>query len=570
MTLRLDEAQTFPVLLVEDNRGDARLVQELLKDADTGTFEVLHVERLADARQSLMESGAGCVLLDLSLPDASRLEALMQLRAAAPDVPIVILSGLQDELLAIKAVQEGAQDYLVKGRVDGHAIGRSITYAVERKHAEMELSHKAMHDALTGLPNRTLFLDRLKHAVMRAKRHHSVMAVMFVDLNGFKPINDTHGHEVGDRLLVALAGRLQEGLRGSDTAARFGGDEFMILCEDVSGLQDVISIAQRILGTIEEPFVIGDERLQVRASMGIAITDGKGDTAESLIRNADTAMYGAKEQGVPFEVFDEDIRTRVRERVEMERQLRRSVHEGDFRLIYQPQVDLNTGEIVGLEALLRWDHPTQGLVEPSEFLWLAEETGLMTRIGDWLLQETCRQAAQWQESGPSHTPLRVCVNLAPRQHGDPGLVDTVRRIVDEAGIDPSSLCLGITERVVMSDADSAIETLRALKSLGVVLSIDDFGSSESSLGALKRFPLDVLKVDRSFVSGLGEDGEDDAIVAAVINMAHALDILTVADGVETREQVDRLKSFGCDVGQGHYFARPRPAEAIAELLGAVV
>jgi diguanylate cyclase (GGDEF)-like protein len=569
MTLRLDEAQTFPVLLVEDNRGDARLVQELLKEAETGRFVVSHVERLEDARQSLMESGAGCVLLDLSLPDASRLEALMQLRAAAPDVPIVILSGLQDELLAVKAVQEGAQDYLVKGRVDGHAIGRSITYAVERKHAEMELSHKAMHDALTGLPNRTLFLDRLKLAVMRAKRaHHSVMAVMFVDLDGFKPINDTYGHEIGDQLLVALAGRLHDGLRASDTAARFGGDEFMILCEDVTGLQDVISIAQRILGAIEEPFVVGNERLEVRASMGIAITDGKGDTAESLIRNADAAMYGAKEQGVQFEVFDDDIRTRVRERVEMERQLRRAVQEGDFRLLYQPQVDLRSGEIVGLEALLRWDHPTQGLIEPGEFLWLAEETGLINRIGDWVLEETCLQAAQWRESGPRRTPLRVCVNLSARQHADPGLVETVRRIVAEAGIDPSSLCLGITERVVMSDADAAIEMLRALKSLGVVISIDDFGSSESSLGALKRFPIDVLKVDRSFVSGLGEDGEDAAIVGAVINMAHALGILTVADGVESREQVEHLKSFGCDVGQGHFFARPRPVEAIGELLGA--
>jgi diguanylate cyclase len=570
MTLRLDEAQTFPVLLVEDNRGDARLVQELLREAESGRFEVSHVERLADARQSLMETGAGCVLLDLSLPDASRLEALMQLRAAAPDVPIVILSGLQDELLAVKAVQEGAQDYLVKGRVDGHAIGRSITYAVERKHAEMELSQKAMHDALTGLPNRTLFIDRLKHAVIRAKRHHSVMAVMFVDLDGFKPINDRYGHAAGDQLLVALAGRLQDGLRASDTAARFGGDEFMILCEDVVGLQDVISIAQRILGSIGEPFMVGDERIEVRASMGIAITDGKGDTAEALIRNADTAMYGAKEQGVPFEVFDDDIRTRVQERVEMERQLRRAVQEGDFRLLYQPQVDMRSGEIVGLEALLRWDHPTQGLVEPGEFHWLAEETGLINKIGDWVLEETCRQAAQWHESGPSRSPLRVCVNLAARQHADPALVETVRRIVDEAGIEPSSLCLGITERVVMSDEEAAVRTLEALKDLGVNISIDDFGSSESSLGALKRFPLDVLKVDRSFVSGLGEEGDDAAIVAAVINMAHALDILTVADGVETREQVEHLKTFGCDVGQGHYFARPRPAEAIAELLGAAV
>jgi diguanylate cyclase (GGDEF)-like protein len=570
MTLRLDEAPTFPVLLVEDNRGDARLVQELLEEAESGRFEVSHVERLADARQSLMETGAGCVLLDLSLPDASRLEALMQLRAAAPDVPIVILSGLQDELLAIKAVQEGAQDYLVKGRVDGNAIGRSITYAVERKHAEMELSHQAMHDALTGLPNRTLFMDRLKLAVRRAKRHHTVMAVMFVDLDGFKPINDIYGHDIGDRLLVALAARLQEGLRASDTAARFGGDEFMILCEDVAGLQDVISIAQRLLGAIGEPFMVGDERLEVQASMGIAITDGKGDTAETLIRNADTAMYGAKEQGVPFEVFDDDIRTRVKERVEMERQLRRAVQEGDFRLLYQPQVDMRSGEIVGLEALLRWDHPTHGLIEPGEFLWLAEETGLINKIGDWVLEETCRQAAQWREAGPSRTPLRVCVNLSARHHARPGLVATVRQIVGEAGIDPSSLCLGITERVVMSDEEAAVQTLHALKDLGVRISIDDFGSSESSLGALKRFPLDVLKVDRSFVSGLGQEGDDAAIVAAVINMAHALGILTVADGVETREQVEHLKTFGCDVGQGQYFARPRPAEAIAELLGAVV
>jgi diguanylate cyclase len=576
MTLRPDDVRSFPVLLVEDNRGDARLVQELLKDAENA-YQVSHVERLADARQRLMESGAGCVLLDLSLPDASRLEALMQLRAAAPDVPIVILSGLQDELLAVKAVQEGAQDYLVKGRVDGHAIGRSITYAVERKHAELELSHKAMHDALTGLPNRTLFLDRLKHAVTRAKRHHSLMAVMFLDLDGFKPINDGYGHGVGDQLLVALAGRLQDGLRGSDTAARFGGDEFMILCEDVAGLQDVVSIAQRILSSIQEPFVLGDERVEVQASMGIAISDGKGDSAETLIRNADTAMYKAKEQGAQFEVFDDDIRTRVRERVEMERQLEHAVHEGDFRFLYQPQVDLRSGEIVGLEALLRWDHPTRGLIEPSEFMWLAEETGLLTRIGDWVLQESCRQASVWREAGPGGTPLKVSVSLSARQHTDPGLVATVRRIVAAAGVDPSSLCLAITEGVVIgdveSDAHAALSTLQALKDLGVTICVGDFGAGRSSLSALKRLPIDALKVDRSFVTGLDEQGEDAAedaaIVSGVIGMAHALGIRTIADGVETRVQVEHLKSFGCDVGQGTYFTRARPAEAIAELLGAV-
>jgi diguanylate cyclase len=570
VTLRPDEPKTFPVLLVEDNKGDARLVQELLREADSGRFEVSHVERLADARQRLMETGAGCVLLDLSLPDASRLEALMQLRAAAPDVPIVILSGLQDELLAVKAVQEGAQDYLVKGRVDGHAIGRSITYAVERKAAEMELSHRAMHDALTGLPNRTLFLDRLKHAVMRAKRHHNPIGVMFIDVDTFKPINDSYGHDVGDQVLVALAGRLADGLRASDTAARFGGDEFMVLCEDVAGPEDVLHIAQRVLRAIEEPVVVGDERLSVRASMGVAIANGRGDTAESLIRNADAAMYGAKEAGTQLEVFDDGVRTRVDERLELERQLRRAVHEGDFRLLYQPQVDLRSGEVVGLEALLRWDHPERGLIEPPEFAWLAEETGVMKAIGDWVLEESCRHASEWREAGPGRTPLRICINLSAGQHTDPELAGTIRRVIGEAGIDPACLCLEITESVLMRDAEAAIETLRALKEVGVTIGMDDFGSSQSSLASLKRFPLDVIKVDRSFVAGLGDeapDGEDAAIVKAVINMAHALRLKTVADGVETPEQLEYLKSIGCDIGQGHYLARPRPSEAIGELLG---
>ncbi len=568
MTLRPDEDQSFPVLLVEDNRGDARLIQELLKEVESTRFEVLHVERLADARQTLIEAGAGCVLLDLSLPDASRLEALMQLRAAAPDVPIVILSGLQDELLAVKAVQEGAQDYLVKGRVDGPAIGRSITYAIERKHAEMELSHRAMHDALTGLPNRTLFLDRLKQAVVRTKRHRTILALMLLDLRGFKPINDIHGREVGDHLLVALAGRLQDALRASDTAARFSGDEFMILCEDVSGLQDVIAIAKRVLGELKEPFVFGDVQLDVGVSMGIAISDGRSDTAESLIRDADAAMYRARDQGVPFEVFEDDVLTRAREQIEMQRRLERSVEAGDLRLLYQPQVDLRNGQIVGLEAMLRWDHPDHGLLEPAEFLWLAEETWLIDRIGDWVLQEACRRAAQWRDAGPTRSPMRVCVDLLTSRLTD-RLVESVRRIVEGAGVDASSLCLGINERILMSDADSALETLQALKELGVMISIDDFGSSESSLGALKRFPLDLLRIDRSFVSGLGEDEEDGAIVTGVISMAHALQILTVADGVETRQQFEYLKSAGCDVGQGQYFAPPRRAEAIAELFGKV-
>jgi diguanylate cyclase len=559
-----EQDKTFQVLLVEDNPGDARLVQELL--SETGSqFELSHVATLTDARHQLMTQGADCVLLDLSLPDASRLEAPMQLRAAAPDVPIVILSGLQDELLAIKAVQEGAQDYLVKGRVDGAAIGRSITYASERKGLEMQMAHKAMHDALTELPNRTLFQDRLKHAVMRAKRHESLLGVMFIDLDGFKPINDGLGHDLGDLLLKALGRRLQEGLRASDTAARFGGDEFMVLCEDVADEQHVISIAERLQGAIAEPFMIEGHELSVSSSMGIVVSSGHDESAESLVRNADAAMYRAKRQGVAYEVFDDGMRSRVRARARTESDLHRAIEEREFRLLYQPQVDLRSGRIVGLEALLRWDHPERGVVEPSEFLWLAEETGLITKIGEFALRQACLQARAWGAHNGS--PLQVSVNLSARQHLDAGLVDLVERILTETRTEPETLCLEITESVVVNDADNAGATLRALKELGVKLSIDEFGTGHSSLGSLKRIPLDMVKVDSSFVSGLGTDTEDAAIVTAIINLAHSLGLVTVADGVETKEQVDELRTLGCDIGQGFYFARPRPSDAIAELLG---
>jgi diguanylate cyclase (GGDEF)-like protein len=558
------ESKTFRVLLVEDNPGDARLVKELLVDAG-GEFELTHVSTLTDARQELMSVGADCVLLDLSLPDAARLEAPMQLRAAAPDVPIVILSGLQDELLAIKAVQEGAQDYLVKGRVDGNAIGRSVTYAAERKALEMQMAHKAMHDALTELPNRTLFQDRLKHAVMRAKRHQSLLGVMFLDLDGFKPINDSLGHDVGDMLLKALALRLQEGLRASDTAARFGGDEFMVLCEDVADEQHVISIAERLQGAIAEPFMIDGNELTVSSSMGIVVSAGHEETVDSLIQHADAAMYRAKRQGIAYEVFDDGMRSRVRARARNESDLHRAIAEREFSLLYQPQVDLHSGKIVGLEALLRWHHPERGVVEPGEFLWLAEETGLITKIGEWVLRQSCLQARAW--GAHNGEPLRVSVNLSARQHRDPDLVDLVERILTETRTDPRTLCLEITENVLVNDAETAGATLRALKELGVRLSIDEFGTGHSSLGSLKRFPLDMLKVDRSFVAGVAADNEDAAIVTAIINLAHSLGLDTIADGVETKEQVDALRALGCDGGQGYYFARPRPSDAIAELLG---
>jgi diguanylate cyclase (GGDEF)-like protein len=438
----------------------------------------------------------------------------------------------------------------------------SVTHRIARNRC---LNHKALHDRLTGLANRELLEDRLKHAITRARRHESLVGVMFLDLDGFKPVNDAHGHDVGDKLLVALARRLEDGLRGSDTPARFGGDEFVVLCEDVADEQHVINIAERLQRAIAEPFMIAEHELCVSSSMGIVVSDGREHGAEELVRNADEAMYRAKRQGIEYEVYDDGMRNRVHARARTESDHQRAVEQREFRLLYQPQVDLGSGEIVGLEALIRWDHPERGVVEPSEFLWLAEETGLITRIGEWVLRQSCLQARAWGVR--NGRPLRVTVNLSGRQHRDPGLVDLVERVLTETRTEPAALCLEITESVAVDDTETATATLSRLKELGVRLSIDEFGTGNSSLGSLKRFPLDMLKIDRSFVIGIDSDAEDVAIVTAIINLAHSLGLETIADGVERKDQLDTLRELGCETGQGFYFARPRPSEAIAELLG---
>jgi diguanylate cyclase len=560
------------ILLVEDNPGDARLVREMLNGGASRDFDVTHVERLAEARAELIQDDheTTCVLLDLSLPDARRLEALMQLRAAAPDVPIVILSGMQDELLAIKAVQEGAQDYLIKGRVDSDQLGRAISYAIERKQGELELAHQATHDQLTGLPNRVLFMDRLTHALAWSRRHpESTFAILFIDLDKFKLINDSLGHDTGDQVLIEVSRRLDDVLRSSDTAARFGGDEFIVLCEDIKDEAHAIGIAERIVNSLERPLSLDNDNTFITASVGVVVANDSNTDPEILIREADAAMYRAKKRGVRCELFDNDLRARVVERREVERGLREAIEKGEFRLLYQPQVDLRTGEVTGVEALVRWDHPQRGLLAPADFLSLAEETGLIVPIGNWVLEEALRQGEQWRAARPG-SQFQISVNLSARQHEDPNLVRNIETALATTGTDPSNLCLEITETVVMEDVDATLRIFDALKQLGAKLSVDDFGTGYSSLASLRRFPVDSLKVDRSFVSGLGNGhmAEDAAIVTAVITLAHNLGLTAVAEGIETSEQLSALRAMDCDMAQGFYFARPRPASAIGELLGA--
>ena len=441
-------------------------------------------------------------------------------------------------------------------------VGRDIT---ERKVLEERLAHQALHDPLTKLPNRTLFTDRLRQALARVRRRGLSLAVMFMDLDNFKVINDSLGHRMGDRLLVTASKRIRSVLRPEDTVARLGGDELVILLEDTD-LDGAIHVAERILEKLRVPFSLGGRQLFVTASLGITVGDGNGKNAPDLLRDADLAMYRAKHSGkARYAIFEETMNTRALERLELEHDLRRAVERNEFVVHYQPNVSLATGKIVGFEALARWEHPERGLLSPDKFVRVAEETGLIVPIGEAVLKEACRQAKDWHERCPSDPPA-VCVNLSARQFWEPGLAETVGRILEDTDLDPHYLCLEVTENTAMSDAPATTATLEVLRDLGVRAIIDDFGTGYSSLSYLERFPVDYVKIDRSFVGGLGEESGAAVLASGVISLAHALSLKVIAEGVETEEQLERLREMGCDLAQGHLFSEPLTVKAATNLL----
>ncbi|HET7271185.1 MAG TPA: PAS domain-containing protein [Rubrobacter sp.] len=455
----------------------------------------------------------------------------------------------------------------------------------ERKALEELLQHQALHDPLTGLPNRTLFADRLRQALARSRRRKVEVSVLFMDLDNFKVINDSLGHKAGERLLVVVSKRMRSLLRPEDTVARLGGDEFIFLLED-TGTQDAVRVAERILEQMREPFFLGRRRLFVTASIGVATGGVNGKYEADLLRNADLAMYRAKHSGkARYAVFEEAMNTMALERLEMEHGLRRALERDQLRIHYQPQMLLDAdlqgappskgsraidspGEprIIGMEALVRWEHPERGLLLPGEFVPLAEETGLIVPIGEVVLEEACRQTREWQERFASDPLLSVYVNLSARQFREPDLTETVSRVLKETGLDPTCLHLEITESTAMSDAPATVSTLEELTALGVRLVIDDFGTGYSSLSYLERFPVDYVKIDRSFVGGLETESGATALVSGMISLAHALGIKVIAEGVERAGQLERVHALGCDLAQGRYFSAPLPGEEIGELL----
>ena len=555
------------VLLIEDNPGDARLIQAMIEEEDGTPFRLHCADRLSRGLELLSADGeTALVLLDLSLPDSFGLETFAKVYAHAPTVPIIVLTGNDDAKVALSAVKGGAQDYLVKGRLDRELLLRAMHYSIERKRYQVQLEHQANYDSLTGLPNRTLLHDRLKQAVY-AQRTPRNIAVVFMDLDHFKFVNDSLGHSVGDKLLKAMGERLRAALREGDTVGRVGGDEFVLILADQNNEEVIFRAMQRIAAKVAEPLVIDGQELYVTCSAGISLYPQDGPDVDTLLKNADTAMYRAKEHGRSnFQFYTSEMNERVNERLALENALRRALDRQEFLLHYQQKVDLGSRAIVGAEALVRWMHPEWGLVRPARFISLAEETGLIVPLGEWVLRESCRQARAWLDEGLE--PGVVSVNLSARQFRQQDLVRMVSRILEETRLDPARLEMELTESMVMHNVESAIATLQGLKSLGVRLSVDDFGTGYSSLAYLKDLPIDALKIDRSFVRdiGGGVEAHEGVLAQAIISLGHNLHLKVIAEGVETDAQVRFLKRHGCDEVQGFLYGEPVPPADYARLL----
>jgi diguanylate cyclase (GGDEF)-like protein len=554
------------ILLVEDNPGDVRLVKELL-DEDGERYNLVCADRLESAIKLIENQDIAAILLDLQLPDGAGLETLHAINAVAMGVPIVVLSNIADERLAVQSVQHGAQDFLVKDHVNGHQLMRSLCYAIERKRMEERLNYIAHHDSLTGLANRKHFYDRLKNAMALVRRQHNLLALLLIDLNGFKAINDTLGHHVGDLLLQHVAQRLMECIRETDCAARIGGDEFTVILTGIRNREDVAIATAKIIDAMERPFLIEGQALNIYASIGISLYPTDADNLENLIRHADAAMYQTKAEvgGHSNYRFYSPQKTASHESLpSLYEELTFALANGEFVINYQPQVNVRGGFITGMESLLRWQHPQRGLLLPNQFMPALENTELMLRVGEWVLRTACAQGRIWQDVAKA--PVSISVNLAPRQLMQNDFADKVQEILRETGFAPHLLELDIPEHALWEDEDQAFEQVSRLNMMGVRLALDNFGNGRASFYYLRKFPFHAIKLDRRLTQDATSTAEGADMARAVIEIAHVFRMKGSASGVETPAQLDTLRTLAYDDAQGFLYCQPLPVEAATELL----
>jgi diguanylate cyclase (GGDEF)-like protein len=584
------------ILIVDDMPGNLRILMQMLGQHGY----VAHPAADAEAAFRFLDSVLpDLILLDIVMPDTDGYQLCAQLKAEerTRDIPVIFISSADQELDKMKAFESGGVDYIVRPLQTEEVLARIKTHLslcklrkrlevlveertaqlmeanaklqkenAERKQAEKRIRYMAHYDALTGLPNRVLLEDRIEQAIAHAQRDLTWVAVMFIDLDYFKHINDSLGHHVGDRLLQVVARRLEQCLRRGDSVARLGGDEFVLSVPSLQESNDIERIAQKVLDALDQSFHVDGHELQIGGSIGIAIYPCDGKDVETLMRAADTAMYHAKERGRSnYQFFTPELNRAAQHRMEITSRLRRALTHGDFALYYQPQVNIEDGAIFCAEALLRCLQPDQQTPSGcAEYIAVAEETGLILPIGEWVLREACRQLRHWRASG--YRDMRIAVNLSSRQFCQPNFVGMIKSILDESELPAAALDLEITESLLLQRNDNNVTMLRQLSEMGVQLSIDDFGTGYSSLAYLQRFPVHALKIDQSFVRGIGNNRGNTALVMAVIAMAQSLDLKVLAEGVETAQQAGFLKSHGCPAAQGFYYSEAVPPDSFTALL----
>lgn len=549
------------VLHIEDDMLDMRYINTVLKRNPVYHIDYTHVPTIKEALDVLGKQEYDLVFLDLSLPDGYGLSLVKVLNSVVPDKPIIILSGNEDTELMLQAVESGAQEYLAKDQLNSSAVLRAIRYAIDRKRMEAHLTHLSNHDPLTGLANRTLCKDRLEQALARARRQNTVVALLFIDLDHFKSINDTFGHETGDTVLKQAAVRLRSCVREDDTVARLGGDEFIVILESLHSDEVVSYIAEKIIEALSKVFVAGEYEVHITASVGISVHQGVENVdADQLMKYSDIAMYEAKAEGRnDFKYFTDAMRNASKRRIFLEKGLKDALQNREFVLAYQPQID-QTGHadsrLIGGEALLRWRHPQLELLTPNFFLPVLLETNHIFAVNEWILRAACMQWRRWLDEGRVPQNASVSINLDARQFDQKNLIELVEKALAGSGLKGGQLDLEITENLLMKNTDKNIQTLNDLKKLGVTLSLDDFGTGFCSLAYLKYLPVDRLKIDRTFIKNILTDSSDRAIAASIITLARQLNIEVLAEGVESREQVELLVECGCHLFQGYYYARP--------------
>jgi len=549
------------ILIIDDDPNLRRTLADILR---VKGYETLAAHDGAEGLAQLRQHAVNLVLIDLGLPDIPGIEVLDMVKADYPAAEAIIITGNATLDSAIEATNRGAFSYLVKP-YEIEQLTLHIRRAIEKQQVTAQLDYQANHDGLTGLPNRNLLADRVRQALLYTHRSQRQMAVLFIDLDHFKFINDSLGHDLGDRLLKIVAERLTECVRSEDTVARQGGDEFVIVLAELAEGEDAAEVAQKIGAAVRRPLKIDENMLEVSCSIGISVYPKDGGDVQTLLKNADVAMYRAKEQGRNnFQFFAAEMNDKAVARMTMEKHLRRALERDEFLLHYQPQLELDTGRIIGMESLIRWQSPELGFIPPGSFIHLAEETGLIVAIGEWVLQTACAQNKAWQDAGLA--PLIMAVNLSPRQFRQEGLAELVARILEETGLEPRYLEIEIIESLVMHDVEGATVILKKLKELGVQLTMDDFGTGYSSLSYLKRFPFDKVKIDQSFVRDITSDPDSAAIARAIIALSHSLNLRVIAEGIETEGQLGYLRSHACDDMQGFYFSRPVPAGEFERML----